>query len=136
MTPPLDSTKSQSRRFVEIALQLYAENGSLQCLTWTSKDDEPEKSMELDINANVSFKNIGPQGYSNANVVQPNIIFTNIIMETTTKATWPITCRPTMFNSCLFGPIIQTKAKRIKGLLTNKTIVIGGFSTYTLWRPL
>lgn len=117
----------------------HGENRSLQCLVGTSIDGESGGARDLDINTNVSSKNTGLQGKSNANAIHPN----RVSIETVRAAAG----NGTRMNSFLPSPVdqpyhihassahsskIQIKAKRIKCLLTNENIIVGGTSNSIL----
>lgn len=69
-----------------------------------------------------------------SNGVEPNRVSAHIVMVTAANATnrneflLLVTSRRTRFYPCLLGPLVQTKAKKIKCLLTNENIVVGGTS--------
>lgn len=86
---------------------------------------------------NVFSKNIGLQGKSDANVVQPNKVFPNIVMTIVTKAIGINVFFPSHVDQpglihVFLVELSKLEPKRIKGLLTNQNTVIGGINDCTL----
>jgi len=64
----------------------YRGVGSLQCLLGNLKKSELDNAIELDINAIVSLKSTDPHGKSNANTLQSNKTFDDIVIAVVLKA--------------------------------------------------